>query len=69
MGRRAGVPGSPRREPVLDQVVAAPGAKAFKWTEARSAVRALRRRRYDVALEFQGCGNRRGGRGSPGRVV
>ena len=40
--------------PVLDQVVAAPGAKAFKWTEARSAVRALRRRRYDVALEFQG---------------
>ena len=40
--------------PILDQVVAAPGSKAFEWTEARSAVRALRRRRYDVALEFQG---------------
>ena len=40
--------------PALDQVVATPAAKAFRWTEARSAVRALRARRYDVALEFQG---------------
>ncbi len=40
--------------PALDQVVATPGAKAFRWTEARAAVRALRARRYDVALEFQG---------------
>lgn len=40
--------------PALDQVVGAPGAKAFEWTKARSTVRELRGRRYDVALEFQG---------------
>jgi lipopolysaccharide heptosyltransferase I len=40
--------------PALEQVVATPAARAFRWSEARSAVRALRRRRYDVALEFQG---------------
>jgi len=40
--------------PALEQVVAAPGAKAFRWSEARSALLALRRQRYDVALDFQG---------------
>jgi ADP-heptose:LPS heptosyltransferase len=40
--------------PALEEIVAAPGAKAFRWSEARSAVRALRRHRFDVALDFQG---------------
>jgi lipopolysaccharide heptosyltransferase I len=40
--------------PALDQVVAAPAAKAFRWSEAWAAVRALREQRYDVALDFQG---------------
>jgi ADP-heptose:LPS heptosyltransferase len=40
--------------PALEQVVAAPAAKAFRWTEAGAAVRALRGRRYDAALDFQG---------------
>jgi len=40
--------------PALAQVVAAPAAKAFRWREAREAVRALRGLRYDAALDFQG---------------
>jgi lipopolysaccharide heptosyltransferase I len=40
--------------PALGQVVAAPAAKAFRWSEAKATVRALRERRYDVALDFQG---------------
>jgi lipopolysaccharide heptosyltransferase I len=40
--------------PALEQTVAAPAAKAFRWTEAGAAVRALRARRYGVALDFQG---------------
>ena len=40
--------------PALQQVVATPAATAFRWSEARSALRDLRRQRYDVALEFQG---------------
>ncbi len=40
--------------PALEQLVSAPKAKAFRWSEARSATRALRGHRYDVALDFQG---------------
>jgi len=40
--------------PALEAVVAAPGAKAFRWSEARRAARALRGQRYDFALDFQG---------------
>ena len=40
--------------PLLDQVVSAPRARAFSGGEALSALRALRGRRYDVALDFQG---------------
>jgi lipopolysaccharide heptosyltransferase I len=40
--------------PALQEVVAAPAAKAFRWSEARSALIALRRQRYDVALDLQG---------------
>jgi lipopolysaccharide heptosyltransferase I len=49
-------PGRPLLEdsPLLDQVVPAPRARAFSGGEALSALRALRARRYDVALDFQG---------------
>jgi heptosyltransferase-1 len=40
--------------PLLDQVVSAPKARAFSGGEALSTLRALRGRRYDVALDFQG---------------
>jgi len=49
-------PGRPLLDgnPALDHLVAAPGAKAFRWSGARSAVRDLRSHRYDAALDFQG---------------
>jgi heptosyltransferase-1 len=40
--------------PALAQTVVIPAAKAFRWGEAMAAVRALRERRYDVALDLQG---------------
>jgi lipopolysaccharide heptosyltransferase I len=42
------------RNPALDHLVGAPKAKAFRWSEARKTIRALRDQRYDVALDFQG---------------
>jgi heptosyltransferase I len=40
--------------PAVSQVFAAPPAKAFRWSAALATLRALRARRYDVALDFQG---------------
>ena len=40
--------------PALARVTGAPAAKAFRWSEARRAVGALRAEGYDVALDFQG---------------
>ncbi len=40
--------------PLLGQVLAAPSRKAFGWGKAVSTLRALRSRRYDAALDFQG---------------
>ena len=40
--------------PLLGEVVSAPGARSFRWSAAWRALRALRRGRYDVALDFQG---------------
>jgi ADP-heptose:LPS heptosyltransferase len=40
--------------PALEQMIAAPAAKAFRWTEALAAVRVARARRYDAVLDFQG---------------
>jgi heptosyltransferase-1 len=40
--------------PFLSQVAAAPAARAFRGGAAWAALRALRQRRYDVALDFQG---------------
>jgi lipopolysaccharide heptosyltransferase I len=40
--------------PAVEEIVAAPGAKAFRWSAAGDAVRALRSHRYDAALDFQG---------------
>jgi ADP-heptose:LPS heptosyltransferase len=40
--------------PWLDQVVEAPAARGFRIGEARAAFTALRARRYDIALDFQG---------------
>ena len=40
--------------PAVARVTAAPGAKAFRWSEARAALGDLRGERYDVALDFQG---------------
>ena len=40
--------------PAVSQVFLAPPAKAFGWKAARATLRALRARRYDVALDFQG---------------
>ena len=41
-------------QPLLAQVAPVPAAKAFRLGVARETVRALRARRYDVALDFQG---------------
>jgi lipopolysaccharide heptosyltransferase I len=43
-----------RDNPLVDLAVPTPRAKAFRLTEALGALRALRRSRYDVALDFQG---------------
>jgi heptosyltransferase-1 len=40
--------------PAVAQAIVIPAANAFRGGEAMAAVRALRRRRYDVALDFQG---------------
>ena len=40
--------------PLLVQVQSAPSRKAFGWGKALATVRALRSRRYDAALDFQG---------------
>jgi ADP-heptose:LPS heptosyltransferase len=40
--------------PAVSEVFAAPAAKAFAWQAALATLRALRARRYDVALDFQG---------------
>ena len=40
--------------PLLVQVQSAPWRKAFGWGKALATVRALRSRRYDAALDFQG---------------
>jgi len=40
--------------PLVSQLVVAPSRRAFGWAHAAAAVRALRRRRYDAALDFQG---------------
>jgi len=40
--------------PLLAQVAPVPAARAFRLGVARETVRALRARRYDVALDFQG---------------
>ncbi len=40
--------------PAVSDVFATPPAKAFDWGEAFATARALRARRYDVALDFQG---------------
>ena len=40
--------------PAVSEVFAAPPAKAFGWQAALAPLRALRARRYDVALDFQG---------------
>jgi ADP-heptose:LPS heptosyltransferase len=42
------------RNPALDQVFGVPSSRRFRFDDARSAVIALRRARYDVALDFQG---------------
>ncbi len=34
--------------------MAAPGAKDFRWSEARAALGLCAAERYDVALDFQG---------------
>lgn len=40
--------------PLLDQVIAAPSRRAFDWLRAFAAIGAVRARRYDAALDFQG---------------
>lgn len=42
------------RHPHLSQVAAAPAAHAFRLDAARASLGAVRRRGYDVALDFQG---------------
>jgi heptosyltransferase I len=42
------------QNPLVAQVVVAPARRAFGWTRAVSALRALRAERYDAALDFQG---------------
>lgn len=42
------------RHPLLAHVAAAPPARAFRLSAARATLAALRQRRYDVALDFQG---------------
>ncbi len=40
--------------PLLGQLVCAPGARAFRWRAAWRALGELRRARYDAAVDFQG---------------
>jgi lipopolysaccharide heptosyltransferase I len=40
--------------PAVAQVFAVPSSRGFRWKAARLAVSALRRARFDVALDFQG---------------
>jgi ADP-heptose:LPS heptosyltransferase len=40
--------------PLVAQAVVAPSRKAFGWARAISAIAALRRTRYEAALDFQG---------------
>jgi ADP-heptose:LPS heptosyltransferase len=40
--------------PALAHTVAVPAARTFRWMEAMGAVKAVRERHYDVALDFQG---------------
>lgn len=40
--------------PLVSQLIVAPSRKAFGWTRALSALRAVRAQRYDAALDFQG---------------
>ncbi len=40
--------------PAVSEVFVAPPARAFRWRAALATLRALRARRYDVALDFQG---------------
>jgi heptosyltransferase-1 len=42
------------RNPLLARVLSAPSRRAFGWGKALATVRALRSRRYDAALDFQG---------------
>lgn len=42
------------RNPAVDQILGVPSSRRFRFEDARSAVVALRRARYDVALDFQG---------------
>jgi ADP-heptose:LPS heptosyltransferase len=42
------------RNPLLAQALGAPSRKAFGWGRAMATLRALRSRRYDAALDFQG---------------
>ena len=42
------------RNPAVDQVLGVPSSRRFRFEDARSALIALRRARYDVALDFQG---------------
>jgi ADP-heptose:LPS heptosyltransferase len=42
------------QNPLVTQVVLAPARKAFGWTSAVRALRALRAEHYDAALDFQG---------------
>jgi ADP-heptose:LPS heptosyltransferase len=42
------------QNPLLDQVIAAPSRRAFDWVRAFAALGAVRARRYDIALDFQG---------------
>jgi ADP-heptose:LPS heptosyltransferase len=42
------------QNPLVAQLVVAPSHRGFGWTRALAALRALRARRYDAALDFQG---------------
>lgn len=42
------------QNPLLGQVIAAPSRRAFGWLRALEALGAVRARRYDAALDFQG---------------
>ncbi len=42
------------RNPLVSRVVTIPAVKAYRWSEAGAAIKALRAARFDVALDFQG---------------